>query len=211
MSGVGLAVYGLSKAYGRNAVLRGVDLTFSPGRIGALVGPNGAGKTTLFRIAAGLQRADAGEVGATAVLYYGGFDVLPLRGTVNGLRRALGLAEARLLGERRMKGLSRGELQRAGLDVALDLRCRILLLDEPWTALEPDVRDELSSRLRARADEGTTVVVSSHELDEVARVADDIAFLRGGRATMKSREEMGEGGFDRARLMALFREEIPAG
>ena len=110
-----------------------------------------------------------------------------------------------------MKGLSRGELQRAGLDVALDLRCRILLLDEPWTALEPDVRDELSSRLRARADEGTTVVVSSHELDEVARVADDIAFLRGGRATMKSREEMGEGGFDRARLMALFREEIPAG
>ena len=207
MTGADLAISGLCKAYGRNAVLKGVDLAFSAGRVGALVGPNGAGKTTLFRIAAGLQRADAGRVRAEEVLYFGGFDVLPLRGTVNELRRSLGLEDARRLGERKMKRLSRGDLQRTGLDAALAARRGTLLLDEPWTALEPDARDELSAQLRARADEGTTIVVSSHDLDEVARLANDIAFLRDGRVVSKRREEMGEDGFDRARLMSLFRGE----
>ncbi len=205
-----LVLKGVTKSYGDLVVLRDVEGAFHPGRVGALVGPNGAGKTTLLRIIAGLQRPDSGALTSREPVYYGGFDTLPVSGTVDRFRRALGLAPAVLLGGRRMSRLSRGELHRVGLDAVFDLGRRTLLLDEPWTALEPDAREDLNRRLVDAAVAGCVIVVSTHDLDEVARVADDVAFLREGRAVWKSREDLAPGGFDRGLLLGLFRGAPPA-
>jgi len=142
-----LVLDGIEKSYGSLQVLRGFSGAFDAGSVAALVGPNGAGKTTLLRIAAGLQRADGGTVSGGRVLYYGGFDTLPLRGTVDRFRRALSLPPV-AGGGRRMATLSRGELHQVGLDTAFALAPDALLLDEPWTALEPDAREALNESIR---------------------------------------------------------------
>ncbi|MDP9192356.1 MAG: ATP-binding cassette domain-containing protein [Acidobacteriota bacterium] len=192
----------LRKSYGAVEVLRGVTATFRAGRVAALVGANGAGKTTLLRIVAGLQFADSGTISAGRVLFYGGFETIPLRGRVNGLRAALGLPPAANGGAGVLARLSRGQLHAVGLEIAVDLDPDVLLLDEPWTALDPDARDRLTARLRETAANGRVVVCSTHDLDEVSRAADDVIFLREGRAIAASREERP---LDRDQLLAGFR------
>jgi ABC-type multidrug transport system ATPase subunit len=193
----------IRKSYGANEVLRGFSGTFFGGRIAALVGPNGAGKTTLLRIGAGLQHADSGLIRSGRTLYYGGFDLLPVKGSVDQLRRSLGLPPA-TKGGRKLSRLSRGELHRVGLDIALDLVPDVLLLDEPWTALEPDARDTLNIELRAHAAK-RVIICSSHDLDEVARVADDVVFLAGGVGIWKRRDE-DAAAVDREELIRIYRE-----
>lgn len=131
----------IRKAYGPKEVLRGFSATFEQGRVAVLVGPNGAGKTTLMRIIAGLQWPDDGLVQSRRAAYYSGFDSVPVRGTVDRLRRAVGLPPARERGAARLSRLSRGQLHIAGLEIVLDLDSDALLLDEPWTALDPDARE----------------------------------------------------------------------
>jgi ABC-2 type transport system ATP-binding protein len=197
-----LELSSVTKAYGANSVLRGFSGRFPAGRVAALVGPNGAGKTTLFRIAAGLQRADSGEVHGGHVLYYGGFDVLPQRRTLGELRNALGLNPVPT-GYRKLFSLSRGELQLAGLQIAFELSWGVLLLDEPWTALEPDARETLNAQIRDAVAE-RVILCSSHDLDEVARVADDVTFLRDGVGVCVAREDYPDG-FRREDLIRMYR------
>ncbi len=198
------AVEAVWKSYGTTEVLRGVSVVFSPGRLTALVGPNGAGKTTLLRIVAGLQHPTRGRVLAHDVLYFGGYDLLPVRGTIVRFRRALGLGDAGA-DRRALATLSRGQLQQVGLDASLDLAPETLLLDEPWSSLEPDARDRLNERLALFAASGRIVVCSSHELDEVARVADDVAFLRDGAVQSVRRESLGGNRFDRDGLLVRYK------
>jgi ABC-type multidrug transport system ATPase subunit len=197
----------LWKSYGRLQVLRGITATFAPGRVAALVRPNGAGKTTLMRIVAGLQTADRGSVRSSDVIYYGGFDTLPLKGRVRDLRRALGLSGPIQADARRLSQLSRGELQRVGLEACLELKRPTVFLDEPWTSLEPDVREELNLRLRWKAGENAVVVCSTHDLDEAARVADDLLFLREGHGLWLRREDSAAGAFEREEILRLFRRK----
>ncbi len=199
-----LEIRGVSRSYGRTTVLSEVSLSFEPGRLVALVGPNGAGKTSLLRIAAGLIRADSGEVSAAGCLYYGGHEVLPVLGTENVLRRSLGLAPIEG-GTVRLGRLSRGQLHLVGLRAVLDIEGPALLLDEPWTALEPDARERLNGRIFERARAGNVVVCSTHDLDEVARIADDVVFLRDTNATLHRREDQPGGEFRRDRLLDFFR------
>jgi ABC-type multidrug transport system ATPase subunit len=189
----------VAKSYGRKRVFDAFDGTFEPGKLTALVGPNGAGKTTLMRIAAGLQTADAGEIVRPApAAYFGGFDTIPVAGSVRTLRVSLGVSAGD--DRRSLSGLSRGELQLVGLEIVLDLAPAILLLDEPWTALEPHVRRELTQRLSGLASQGRIVVCSSHDLDEVLRAADDVVFLNDGKGVwMRAHERV-----DQAALMAMF-------
>lgn len=193
----------IRKSYGNHEVLRGFSGSFGPGRIAALVGPNGAGKTTLLRITAGLQHADSGAVQGGKALYYGGFDNVPIKGRINDLRRALGLRSL-ADGSCRLSRLSRGELHRVGLDLAFELAPDVLLLDEPWTALEPDAREALNEQLRETA-ASRVIICSSHDLDEVARIADDVVFLEDGIGTWKRRDAE-EGAFERDELIRIYRE-----
>ena len=124
-----------------------------------------------------------------------------MRGRIDDLRRALGLGVT-AGGERRLSRLSRGELHAVGLDLAFELASDVLLLDEPWTALEPDAREALNDRLRLFAEQHV-VVCSSHDLDEVARVADDVVFLQDGVARWMRREEAA---FDRDELIRVYRQ-----
>lgn len=197
-----LAFDRVHKRYGVKRVLDDATFTISAGVVVGLVGANGAGKTTLMRIAAGLQPPDTGVVSIRQGGYFGGFETLPVGGTVNDLRRGLGL-ETCDTGSVRLSTLSRGELQTVGLAAAFELSCDVLLLDEPWTGLEPDRRDALSARIAAYARAGRTVVCSSHELDEVARVAHEVLFIGGGQLR---RYEAHETGFQREELLRIYRD-----
>jgi ABC-type multidrug transport system ATPase subunit len=198
-----LTLQAVRKRYGAIEVLKGFTATFLRGRVTALVGPNGAGKTTLLRIAAGLQFADGGTVSCPGGLYYGGFDLLPRKGKINAFRGSLGLGPV-VGGVRKLANLSRGELQQVGLQASFELEPQVLFLDEPWTALEPDARDELNARIRNTAADRITIC-SSHDIDEVARVADEVIFLASGIGTLHRRED-DAGSLDRDAILASYRE-----
>ena len=139
-----------------------------------------------------------GEV--TALVGRNGSGKTTLLRIVAGLQRA---DSGTVIGGR-MATLSRGELHQVGLDVAFALGADALLLDEPWTALEPDAREALNDAIRSYA-ESSVVLCSSHDLDEVARVADAVVFLSGGKPTWVRRDELGEG-FQRDELIRVYRE-----
>lgn len=192
---------GLTKQYGDRQALAGVDITVPEGSVYGLVGPNGAGKTTLLGILAGLRRATSGTVslavGPTqmAVLpdtprfdpWLTGFEVVSLAqrltdpaagsGRVEEVLAETGLADAR---QRRVGGYSRGMLQRLGVACTIVGRPRLVLLDEPASALDPQGRREvldLISQLHGSA----TVLFSSHILGDVQEVCDTVGILDDGR------------------------------
>jgi ABC-2 type transport system ATP-binding protein len=202
-------VRGLSRSFrGTNALLD-VDLRIPTGSIFGLIGVNGAGKTTLIRHLIGALRAQAGTVRVLGqdpiadpegvlreIGYLSEEDSLPTWMKVGELIdfcRALyptwddayaselcdmfGLTRATAL-----KGLSKGQRARAGLLVAIAHRPKILILDEPSSGLDPIARhDILEAIIRTINQDGRTVLFSSHLLDEVDRVCDSIAMMRGGR------------------------------
>jgi ABC-2 type transport system ATP-binding protein len=208
-SGAVIEVRGVTRRFGAKAALDGVSLSVPRGSVFGLVGVNGSGKTTLIRHALGLLRAQAGSVrvfgldpvadppGVLArVGYLSEENDLPgwmrveelLRYTrafypgwddayAEELRRTFGLDPAA-----RVKDLSKGQKARAGLLVALAYRPELLILDEPSSGLDPLVRrDILRAVIRTIADEGRTVLFSSHLLDELERVADHVAMIDRGR------------------------------
>ncbi|HET8623813.1 MAG TPA: heme ABC exporter ATP-binding protein CcmA [Gemmatimonadales bacterium] len=201
----------LHRIYGAARVLRGVYLRLTPGDAVAVVGPNGAGKTTLLRILAGLVRPTAGEVrilgrrlerddpGARrpigflphqSMLY----DDLTIRENLVFVARLFGLANPaasvrRALEELelthragdRPRSLSRGLLQRAALARALLHDPRILLLDEPFTALDAAGADRLRSMLASRLAGGAALVLVTHQLSEAWDLATRVGVLANGR------------------------------
>lgn len=202
-------VKSLTRHFGRTTALLDVDLTVPPGCVFGLVGENGAGKTTLIHHLLGLLKAQAGSVRVFGLdpvkdpvgvlskvgylsedrdlpdwmrlhelmrytqAFYPGWD----EAYAEELRETFGLDP-----HARIKELSRGQRAQAGLLIALAYRPPLLLLDEPSSGLDAVVRrDILAAIIRTVADEGRTVVFSSHLLDEVERVADEIAMLHHGR------------------------------
>jgi ABC-2 type transport system ATP-binding protein len=194
-----IVVAGLTKTYGTLRAVDDLSFTVEPGTITGFLGPNGAGKTTTLRMLLGLITPDAGtatigghpyrallapndEVGA--VLDASGFhsarsgrNHLRIYCTVNGYpgRRAdrvlelVGLADA---GRRPVRGYSLGMRQRLALATALLGDPRVLILDEPANGLDPEGIAWLRRLLRSLADEGRTVLVSSHVLSEVQQLVD---------------------------------------
>ena len=208
-----IEVSGLTRRFGNKLALNNVSLQVSRGRVFGLVGENGAGKTTLIKHVLGLLKAESGSVqvfgldpvaAPVAVLSRIGFlsenrDLPPwmrvgelLRYTqafypkwdtafAEELREQFGLDPSA-----RIKNLSRGENAKAGLLIALANRPELLLLDEPSSGLDPLVRrDILEAIIRTVADEGRTVFFSTHLLDEVERVADDVAMMFDGQMVLK--------------------------
>ncbi len=202
----------LTRRFRKTMALDGVDLRVQPARVFGLVGANGAGKTTLMKHLLGLFKPQSGRVrvfgcdpvadpeGVLSRLgylsenrdlppwmrvgelmrytqaFYPGWD----EAYAEELRKTFDLDPTQ-----KVKHLSRGQKAQAGLLIALAYRPPLLLLDEPSSGLDAVVRrDILGAIIRTVADEGRTVMFSSHLLDEVERVADEVAMIHGGRIVM---------------------------
>jgi ABC-2 type transport system ATP-binding protein len=200
---------GLRKSYGANRVLDGVSFAVAPGSMFGFCGSNGAGKTTTMRIAMGLVRADAGEVrwqgrpldqalrrrigympeerGLYPKMRVG--EQLAYFARLHGLdgaaaaRAAEHWADRLGLGERRrdqVEKLSLGNQQRVQLAAALVSRPEVLILDEPFSGLDPVGVDALAEALLEQVRSGVPVVFSSHQLDLVERLCDAVGILARG-------------------------------
>lgn len=208
----------LSKRFGSTVALDDVSLSVQPGSIVGFLGPNGAGKSTTLRILTGLVRADAGSATIAGVRYAAlpnpgrvagsllsadqvhpgrtGLETLRLACITMGLPKGRAdevLAEVGLTaGEarRRVGGYSLGMRQRLGLAVALLGDPAVLVLDEPANGLDPQGQRWLSDLLRSRAERGAAVLLSSHQLYEVNRLADRIVIIGGGRVLADHRADV---------------------
>jgi ABC-2 type transport system ATP-binding protein len=194
-----LVAEGIVKRFGAREALRGVSLSALRGELVALVGPNGAGKTTLLSILAGIQRADAGavnrpprEVGwvPQQAALYGKLTVAENLRLFARLERVadteasvVEMLELTGLAERAgdlAAELSGGNRQRVNIAIGLLGRQEVLLLDEPSSALDPRQRERVWRFVLGLAARGTTVVYSTHDLQEAARHADRVVVLADG-------------------------------
>jgi len=207
-----ITVSELTRRFGAKKALASVSLSIPRGAVYGLVGENGAGKTTLIKHILGLLRAQSGSVRVfgldpvadpvgvlSRIGYLSEERDLPGWMSVNELIRysrafypSWDDAYAEELRQTfeldapvTIKNLSKGQTARAGLLVALAYRPELLVLDEPSTGLDPVVRrDILDAIIRTIADEGRTVLFSSHLLDEVERVADHVTMISHGEIVM---------------------------
>lgn len=202
-----LELHDVSRAFRGGSGVQHLDLTVADGEIVALVGLNGAGKTTLMRLALGMLRPDSGAVridgrllsDLPASAWRGVGHVIEVPLTYPELTVGQNLRIAALLRQadptisraaitafslderREVRRLSLGNRQRVGLAAALQHEPRLVVLDEPTNSLDPAGVLALRDALLRRVDAGAAVLVSSHHLDEVARIAHRIVLMNRGR------------------------------
>lgn len=213
-----LSIEGLTKTYGEVVALDGASFTVAPARIVGFLGPNGAGKTTTMRCIFGLANPDAGSItwngspiddilrlsfgympeerGLYPRMRIG--DQLAYLGRLSGMAAAdarkatatwlerLGLSDRM---DSRLEQLSHGNQQRIQLAAALIHRPVLAVLDEPFAGLDPIGVETMSEILRSLAAEGTSVLFSSHQLDLVADVCQDVVIIEAGRVVMAGNVE----------------------
>ena len=212
MTQTAVEIRNVTRRFGKRVALDSVSVDVPSGAVFGLVGENGAGKTTLIKHVLGLLKAKAGSVrvfGLDPVK-----DPVGVLGRIGYLSEDRDLPDwmrvhelirytqafypnwdesycEELLGtfdldpRQKIRDLSRGQRAQAGLLVALAHRPDLLLLDEPSSGLDPIVRrDILSAIIRTVAEEGRTVLFSSHLLDEVERVADRVAMIHEGKLVL---------------------------
>jgi ABC-2 type transport system ATP-binding protein len=190
---------GVSKCFGEREALKGVSLAADRGDIVAIIGPNGAGKTTLLSILAGIQKPDGGEVVAPE----GGIGWVPQQSALYGkltvtenlrlfahlerrpdvdavVDQMLDQTGLRDRADDQVSTLSGGNRQRVNIAIGLLADPDALLLDEPSAALDPRQRERLWRFISALADQGTTVVFSTHNVAEAERHARRIIVLADG-------------------------------
>ncbi len=203
-------VHGLTKRFGARAAVDNVDLLVPRGSAFGYLGPNGAGKTTLIRVLLGLTRADSGTMSllgipvpterARALARVGAIvDEPRFHGHLTGRQNLTTLAAARggdagkqigpalertrlvQRADDKVSAYSMGMRQRLGLAACLLADPQLLILDEPMNGLDPAGMHEMRDMLRGLVDEGRTVVLSSHLLDEVQRTCDQVAIVDHGK------------------------------
>ena len=207
-------IRGLTRRFWRKIALADITLNIPRGVVFGLVGENGAGKTTLIKHLLGLLKAQEGSVSVFGLNPVD--DPIEVLGRIGYLSESREMPDWMRIGQfmsysqaffpkwdvayadelrgmfelakdQKIKSLSRGQRARVGLLAALAHRPEFLVLDEPSSGLDPIVRrDILSAIFRTVADEGRTILFSSHLLDEVERVADKVAMLHLGRLVMSA-------------------------
>ncbi len=208
-------IRGLTKTYGTVKALDALTLSIPRGGVYGVLGPNGAGKSTLFRALLGLVRPTAGDatlmggrIGEPAAMRRMGSMIetprfppfLSARQVLEWLARAhggvarteidawlerVGLADA---ADRRVRGFSVGMMQRLGVAAALMTRPELVILDEPTSGMDPPGIQEMRALIRSLADhDGVTVILASHQLQEVQRVCDRVAILNRGKVVAEGR------------------------
>ena len=197
----------LTKRFGANEVLRGVDLRIERGRVTGIVGPNGAGKTTLLKLLLGLSHPTSGELRIDGKLvgddesYRARIGYMPqiarfpenltaseLFAMLRDLRGDSGDLDEEMLNrfelaphlDKPLRVLSGGTRQKVNACLALLFRPALLMLDEPTAGLDPLSSATLKDKIAALRGDGVTVVVASHIMSELEELCDDVAFLLDG-------------------------------
>ena len=227
-----IETHNLRKEFGAQVAVRNLTLSVREGEIFGFLGPNGAGKSTSIKMLLGLVRPTAGDgmvlgapIGDVAVRRQIGFlpedfrfyewltaiELLELHGRLAGMPAVRARARAPevldLVGigthaRRRLRGFSKGMLQRLGLAQALMHEPRILFLDEPTSGLDPMGRRLVRDIIRSQRERGVTVFLNSHLLSEIEVTCDRVAFINNGEI-VASRELTSEnGGARRIRIRA---------
>jgi ABC-2 type transport system ATP-binding protein len=238
-----ITIRGLQKRFRGNEALRGIDLDIPQGKVTAFLGPNGSGKSTTIKCAMNLIDRDAGEVSVLGtdarmlgqdqwrrIGYVSENRAMPDWMTVPKLldyvRPMYGefwdrdfekklLTEFELPLKTKLGSLSRGQKMKAALLVSLAYRPQLIVLDEPFSGLDPLVRDEfLTGLLELTETEGWTVWISSHDIEEVERFADRVAILNSGRVDLQEDVEALQNRFRSVELWfdkdATLPENLPA-
>lgn len=204
-----IEIKGLTKAFGRQHVLQGVDLTIAPGRVTAIVGHNGAGKTTLIKAILGLSRPDGGTITFDGQpitddpAYRARIGYMPqmarfpenltageLLDMVKDLRGdAIAHVDEELIARlglgqelrKPLRVLSGGTRQKVNAVLAFLFSPELLILDEPTAGLDPVSSSTLKDKILSSRAAGRTIVITSHIMSELEELADDVAFLIDGR------------------------------
>ena len=211
-----IVIESLTKSYGDKRVLQGLDLVIPAGGVLALLGPNGAGKTTTVEILQGLRRRDGGSVTVLghdpqrssrawrarigvvsqtsadfkdltvteAVAHVARFFARPA--DVAATIERVGLADDAATRASRLSG---GRRRRLDVALAIIGRPELLFLDEPTTGFDPEARREFWGLVEDLSADGTTVLLTTHYLDEAAHLADDVAIVLGGRIVERGAPE----------------------
>lgn len=204
--GVAVRLEALTKRYGRSRGVEDVSLEVPYGQVLGFLGPNGAGKSTTIRLMMGLSHPSAGtaevlggdprhDVALRRRIGYlpGELVLFPsltgrdlvarvarIHGGVDGAAIDRLVARLGVELDRPTHSLSKGNRQKIGVVLAFMHQPDLLVLDEPTSGLDPLLQDEFAQLVRERVDKGATVFLSSHDLDEVQRVADHVAIIRDG-------------------------------
>ena len=211
-----VSISSLTKSYGSKQVLRGLDLQVPTGGVLALLGPNGAGKTTTVEILQGLRRRDGGSVtvlgedpqrssrawrARIGVVSQASTDMgdLTVNEAVSHVARfytepadvaatigRVGLADDAATRASRLSG---GRRRRLDVALAIIGRPELLFLDEPTTGFDPKARRVFWKLVKDLRADGTTVLLTTHYLDEAAHLADDVAIVLGGRIVERGAPE----------------------
>jgi len=211
-----LAVQEIHKSYGKQRVLNNISFTIEEPQIVALVGPNGSGKSTLLNIITNLVEADEGQVTIlnesnqnpqifknvsymqdNSVLYdyLTGYDHLQFIANVQGLSKAKIIKTAERVGmdsylNKRVGKYSLGMKQHLLLTMAILNEPELLILDEPLNGLDPTSAIRVRNLLVELYEEGTTILLSSHNLSEIDRVTSNILFLKDGQLIKEDLTEL---------------------
>ena len=234
-----VGIDGVSRAFGSVKAVDGLSLSLAPGEIVGFLGTNGAGKTTTIKMITGLLRPDAGKVSVFGgdpsdpavrarigympevatyypylnarelLAFYGGIcglDAKAVRERTDSLLESVGLADA---AKRPLRTYSKGMLQRAGIAQALLNDPDLLVLDEPFTGLDPLARIHFRELLRSLREKGKAVFFSSHELGETELLCDRVAIMKKGRCVYQGpvKDLAGDGASNLERLFLRTLEE----
>lgn len=205
-----LEIKNLHKSYKDFKVLDGLYMTINRGDIYGFLGKNGCGKTTTMNIVCNIIPKDDGEIilgedGTNEIktgylpespalfAYMNGYEYLGYIAYCAGLKENVQERIAEVLSitgmtegaKRRIKGYSRGMNQRLGIAAAIIDRPQLLILDEPTSALDPEGRAEVMNIIRNLSDAGTTILLCTHILSDVERVANRVGILTGGRLAVE--------------------------
>lgn len=219
MSDAVLSAREVSARYRRREVFHGLSFELCANQLLGVIGPNGAGKTTLLRVIAGLLPASEGEVRVRGmeprravarlnVAYFAGDFTLP--GAVRACDWAsLATGDALTPERRRIRTLSRGTRQLLGLRTVLSRpHLGLVVLDEPWEALDVDASRWLSRTLEAKRDRGAAIVLASHDPHDLAGICDLYLFLVNRHGTLFKAHDLSAVGPVTPALLAAMLERL---